>query len=467
MLHIDDNISLIKNIVDDTAETDKLLQCLENDAESSHPLLLAFSGKERFSIIFDEWVRNQARPFLGFKPLDESSSAPAVRPTLQTHAPPQDSITQAPAKSKKPKRRVTPVTIASSLPPSLNISSSTSFPKLSNPSIFSSAEQWPALGATGAAQHTTKGRWQNTGPSLDKNPESTSLSVSNITPPPSRVHQALPTVVSTSQDTKEDVPPQPPLPALSRHISTSVKAQLDHCGVTVRVLETPAGTTPVLSSPGVSDLSPPCPPCPPPDNREEGRDGTSARKSSSCNLARIYSSLVMEQLLPLVPAFILLCRLLAARITYTSLGKDIYVDVEDTLKFPSCLFNDEDLVCFACTTARSLLCCTRALGDDVNTAYAGLLEGLDPSLAASVRANVSTAPRQGRSDSLTGAEEDIAGTVERDQSMGNIVRQANDSEGAEAGDVETFIRSFHDEMDSRNEYRTQASAVLLWAPCCE
>jgi hypothetical protein len=516
----DEHIRLLRDCLHDNDGTKQLLDFFGcEDMSSRHMLIDKFCGEQKFAIAFDEWIRNQSRPFLGFKPVDEPTTTSSLTTTNKpvdimpvNDSPKLDISTLPIARTKKTKKRVAPVTIASSLPSSLNdASANTALGKsVKSSGVVTSAasapDQWPALGPT-AASKMTKEEWPNLGDTVSKpvrrkvtpivvpdsslqvqpaNPAFTSGATSTTpsaafpphaasnpssAPVPNSVFSASsvalvpPLPIAATSNSQAYTSPQKinrgesdvslSVPSMYRQISTSVKAQLDSVGVTVRVMESPYCSSP-LSGGNVLGL---------------GQFPTSSVSSPSMfertavvNMARVYSKLVVEQLLPLVPSFIFLSRLLTTRHTYRSLGKEILVEPESDQKFPSYLLCDADLEAFLGTAARSLVDAAAALGPDVCSTYADLVEGVDAETARAIRLTCkNTTP-----SAADKAIEEDAGLGDGDGTTGSVVRQASEASSTEGHDVETFIRPFHDELDSRNEYRSQVSLLMLaaiWFNC--
>lgn len=508
MMISDENIQVVRDCLQDDERTKLLLKYLSSDdATDRHHIVDKFSSKAKFAVVFDEWVRNQCRPFLGFKPVDDpatiSAAASLTAQDIVTvnDVPKADSAALSLAKPKKTKKRVTPVTIAASLPPSLTATSANlAFGKSAKSknvvtSVVSASEQWPALGATSTTKSSNE-EWPSLGDSAvlkqgrkkevsqkiatNTLPQSTannsSVIEANITTPltataftestqcvvlPTNLAFASNSVVPTSRDARSALPAEEtpiclqkinagdlgvplPIPTMSRNISTSVKAQLDSVGVTVRVFETPRRNSMSLSNDGLNRGT---------ELLSSYTSASSSDRMTVANMARVYSTLVMERLLPVVPSFIFLSRLLTTRHTYKSLGKEILVELESDQKFPSCLLCDADVETFISGAASELVDVFASLGPDVSSTYADLVEGVNAQTAEAIRsAGKCTTAKHSTEDGVVEDDSILEGD---DGSVGSVVRQANELTPAEGYEVDTFIRPFHEELDSRNEYRTQ------------
>jgi hypothetical protein len=385
-----------------------------------------FQTIENFAKTVDRWIRIQTQPFLSVKIIEELSSSKIDSFDSNIAMQVTQDIQSGALNRQTHKKRISPLTISSSLP--LNFGQ-TQFPnslRLTDPrpsTVIHSENQWPSLSESTAQPKQTKGiasKKKRITPTLviPKN-EPTLISSEQLPIPPLPVPQSVPTLV--------------------HQMSTSLKSQFDHLGVVVEVIDSLKVSSESYHTSLPLELSR--------DQHALNGDEERSPTLSLARLAHLYTALVKSNLIPVIPTVLYLSRLLSSRHTCSTIGKEIVVSIDNQLKFPSYFLSDFSLALFLTEASLNLSDIIQSLGDQFCSSYAELVADLSPIVSQSLLS------RTRRSSSFT-------------QEQYNELYPYLAQEPSHAVDREEYIRPFHEERDNRHEYRSKVSESAISPLSC-
>jgi hypothetical protein len=388
-----------------------------SDPKSSHSqtdfIRNEFQTIENFAKTVDRWIRIQTQPFLGVKIVEELSlpKKDSFDQSLAIKVTPEIQAAAAGNRQMPKAKRISPLTISSSLPPNFgqsSVSNSLRSTDCKPSTLLQSENQWPSLAESTPKQTKVASKKKRITPTLlPQIPLEDSL----VTLPP-----PLP-----------PPPAPPPVPTLVHQMSTSVKSQFEHLGVVVEVIDSNKGPNDSYHTSLPHEL---------------GRDEHSLNEEdrtptlSLARLAHLYTALVKSNLIPVIPTVLFLSRLLSSRHTCATIGKEIVVSIQNQQKFPSYFLSDFSLALFLTEASLNLADIIQSLGDQFCSSYAALVGDLSPIVSQSLLS------RTRRSSSFT-------------QEQYNELYPYLGQEPSHAVDREEYIRPFHEEQDNRHEYRSK------------